>query len=52
MVLLGVEDMRDVVAFPKVASSSDLMSHAPSVVEQAQLDELGIAVVAKEKPQA
>ena len=47
MVLLGVEDMRDVVAFPKVASSADLMSRAPSVVEPEQLDELGIAVKPK-----
>lgn len=52
MVLLGVEDMRDVVAFPKVASSADLMSGAPGVVEDKQLDELGVAVAPKGQPQA
>ena len=47
MVLLDVDDMRDVVAFPKVASSADLMSEAPTRVDQKQLSELGIAVSAE-----
>ena len=47
MVLLDVDDMRDVIAFPKVASSADLMSDAPTQVENKQLAELGIAVAEK-----
>jgi len=45
MVLLDVEDMRDVIAFPKVASSAELMSGAPGSVDEQQLKELGIAVL-------
>lgn len=45
MVLLDVEDMRDVIAFPKVASSAELMSGAPGGVDEQQLKELGIAVL-------
>ena len=44
MVLLGIDDMRDTVAFPKVASSADLMSNAPDIVDDKQLNELKIAV--------
>ncbi len=44
MVLLGIDDMRDTVAFPKVSSSADLMSNAPDVVDQQQLDELKIGI--------
>ena len=42
MVLLGVDDMRDVIAFPKVASSAELMSGAPDTVDPKQLAELSI----------
>lgn len=45
MVLLDVEDMRDVIAFPKVASSAELMSGAPGSVDEQQLKEIGIAVL-------
>jgi aspartyl-tRNA synthetase len=45
MVLLDVEDMRDVIAFPKVASSAELMSGAPGSVDEQQLKELGIAIL-------
>lgn len=44
MILSGTDNIRDVVAFPKTASASDLMSEAPSRVDQKQLDELHIAV--------
>lgn len=44
MILSGTDNIRDVVAFPKTASASDLMSEAPSGVDQKQLDELHIAV--------
>lgn len=42
MILAGTDNIRDVVAFPKTASASDLMAQAPSPVDLAQLKELGI----------
>lgn len=42
MILAGTDNIRDVVAFPKTASASDLMAEAPSPVDPAQLKELGI----------
>ena len=46
MLMLGCDSIREVIAFPKVASSSDLMTEAPTDVDAKQLQELGIAVVA------
>jgi aspartyl-tRNA synthetase len=48
MLLAGLSTIRDVIAFPKTASATDLMTDAPSEVDPRQLEELGIAVV-KEK---
>jgi aspartyl-tRNA synthetase len=48
MLLAGAPSIREVIAFPKTALASDLMTAAPSAVDQRQLRELGIAVV-KEK---
>ena len=45
MLMLGCDSIRDVIAFPKVANSSELMSNAPSAVDEKQLTELGIAVL-------
>ena len=45
MVLARASSIRDVIAFPKTASASDLMTAAPSEVDPAQLRELGIAIV-------
>lgn len=42
MILAGTDNIRDVVAFPKTASASDLMAQAPSPVDPTQLKELGI----------
>lgn len=42
MILAGTDNIRDVAAFPKTASASDLMAQAPSPVDPAQLKELGI----------
>lgn len=42
MILAHTDNIRDVVAFPKTASASDLMSEAPSPVDPLQLVELGI----------
>ena len=50
MVLLNIDDMRDVIAFPKVSSSAELMSGAPGAVDLQQLNELGISIV--KQPQA
>ena len=49
MILAGTENIRDVIAFPKTTSSNDLMSDAPNVVSQKQLDELGIKVSDKDE---
>jgi len=49
MVLAGTDNIRDVVAFPTTNSSLDLMSESPNVVDQAQLDILGIEIANKDK---
>ncbi|MDD7434531.1 MAG: amino acid--tRNA ligase-related protein, partial [Peptoniphilaceae bacterium] len=42
MMLLGIDNIRDVIAFPKTQTATDLMSDAPTTVDQKQLDELQI----------
>ncbi len=44
MILSGTDNIRDVVAFPKTASASCLMSEAPNVVSNSQLKDLGIKI--------
>jgi aspartyl-tRNA synthetase len=44
MMLAGERSLRAVTAFPKTASATDLMTEAPAPVDQAQLDELHIAL--------
>jgi aspartyl-tRNA synthetase len=44
MVLIGSENMRDVVAFPKTQRGQDLLMEAPSSVTPEQLEELSIRV--------
>jgi len=44
MLLAKTDNIRDVIAFPKTASSNDLMSEAPNVVDARQLKELGIKI--------
>jgi aspartyl-tRNA synthetase len=42
MLMAGSESIRDVIAFPKTATASDLMTGAPSLADPAQLKELGV----------
>jgi len=44
MAMLNIENIRDVIAFPKTASAQDLMMDAPGEVDDAQLQELSIGV--------
>ena len=44
MILCGTENIRDVMAFPKTASTQDLMMDSPGEVDEGQLNELGIEV--------
>ena len=44
MLLANTDNIRDVIAFPKTASASDLMSNCPTEVDLKQLTELGICV--------
>jgi aspartyl-tRNA synthetase len=43
-VLLGLDSLRDVIAFPKNNSGRDLMIDTPSTISEAQLKELSITV--------
>ena len=47
--LLGLEDIRDVIAFPKVQNASELMTQCPTPAEPSALAELSIAVTAEEQ---
>ncbi len=51
MLMTGKDSIRDVMAFPKVKDSSELMVESPGEVDLNQLDELGIAVKKQELPQ-
>ena len=44
MLLCNTDNIRDVIAFPKTASASDLMSDCPNNVNEKQLKELGINI--------
>ncbi len=47
MLILGLDDIRDVIAFPKIQNASEPMSRCPSLPDPKALAELGIAVVAE-----
>jgi aspartyl-tRNA synthetase len=44
MLLAGVNNIRDVIAFPKTTSASALMEDSPNTVSDEQLDDLGIGI--------
>jgi aspartyl-tRNA synthetase len=43
------ESIRDVIAFPKTTAAQSLMDGAPTEIDQAQLDELGLTIKEKKK---
>ena len=49
MLLVKAESIREVIAFPKVKDASCLMTNAPDVVDQNQLDELSLRCVPVEE---
>ncbi len=44
MLLVKADSIREVIAFPKVKDASCLMTNAPDLVDDKQLEELGIAI--------
>lgn len=47
MLVAKTDNIKDVIAFPKVQNASDLMTNAPDYVDDKQLDELKIKTVEK-----
>jgi len=45
MLICGADSLRDVVAFPKVQNASELMSGAPSYIDDVQLQELALDII-------
>lgn len=48
MIFAGADNLRDVLAFPKVQNASELMSSCPAKVDDVQLTDLHIAVTEEE----
>lgn len=49
MFLAETDNIKDVIAFPKNQNAADPMTNAPSVVDDKQLNELGIGILPSEK---
>ncbi len=52
MLLVGADNIREVIAFPKVKDASCLMTNAPDKVDTKQLDELQIALALVDEKEA
>ena len=52
MEMAKIDNIRDVIAFPKVKDASCLMTEAPSPVDPAQLKELGLKIETAAEPEA
>ena len=50
MHIVGTDNIRDVIAFPKTQSGADLMTDAPGPVDPAQLVETHVRSTAPEQP--
>lgn len=48
MLLTGSDNIRDVIAFPKTQSATCLLTNAPTVLTEAQLDEIHITTIVSE----
>ncbi len=49
MIMCDCDSLRDVIAFPKVSNSSELMSGAPAQVDDTQIRDLSISLIKSEK---
>ena len=49
MFLAGTENIKDVIAFPKNQNAFCYLSEAPNVVDEKQIDELGLIITKKEE---
>ena len=49
MLLCGVNNIRDIIAFPKTTSASALMEEAPNTISETQLNDLNISINDNEK---
>jgi aspartyl-tRNA synthetase len=49
MLIAGLDNIREVIAFPKVQNASELMSGAPDFIDDKQIAELHIALYKNEE---
>ena len=49
MIMAGTENIKDVIAFPKVQNASELMTMCPSAVDEKSLEELSISITRTEE---